>query len=538
MTRKPMNSVGYLVFAVVLSLSLTPGAQADLNIVGSTHGQNYQGVAAPAAGQYAASIPLALCDLSGPTPIRYQNGVVTDLTVPGISIPAGNIVLWKCRIGGNDNFVFRYTGGFSAMAYANIKAPLGSQASMFTTIDPFIAGGGGCSASVSRTDPGTGRNYLSVTGCLATTLVSADFATSDTKGTAFAPTMCDPQSVPSCAQPITDQGVTSFPITATPFAVIVGNGVQVCGTDAARTNAGKISLTRVQVEAILSGSVLSWNQLGYCVYPTDPLSPPDSAFPDTTGELAAVGTKTPTGDQSIVTCSRPVTAGTRIIFDATQMKDAPEISIGTIGGFNPNIPPPPGQYVPFSGDFNYLAQTVANGLECLQGTTAAQPSGPSPGNMNAIVYNRADESANKVVFPVGNVGRIRGGYPVPLDGVLPSDYTNPGPPAGGFPPNAADLATLNGKRAVSQKQFRCGRYSFWSDWVGIQRTVPNTNQTLWNQYVAKIAELLPVTTTGYFWSKNLRQPGQPVVTEMFVQKGETKGPITYNSGDPTACHGN
>src|SRR4029077_19449653 len=134
-------------------------------------------------------------------------------------------------------------------------------------------------------------------------------------------------------------------------------------------------------------------------------------------------------DQSIVTCSRPITAGTRIIYDAVFHKDTAEISTGTIGP-------------PFTGDFNYLAPTVSDGLACVQGRSAAPVSNA---NMNAITYNRADEAASPLTFGTGNVGRMRGGYPVPVDGLLPSNYTTP-----------LVLATPTAQeRAASQKEFRC-----------------------------------------------------------------------------------
>src|SRR5262245_36037560 len=348
--------------ALAIGLSVPYVAQADMNIVGSTHGQNYQGTANPAAGQAAASIPLSLCDVGSPTPERYQNAAnVTDLTDSSILIPAGNIVVWRCTVGGVPNFLFRYTGGFSAKAYGNIKAayvpPPGTPnaASLFTSLTP---GGSGCTAVAGnpKTDPGTNRTYNSFQSCNQSSLVlvQADFATADTRGTAFATSMCDPQTIPSCASPITDTGITSFPITATPFAVIVGNGVQRCNS--AGNALGKISLTRLQVEAIFSGQVTRWGQLGYCVVPVVALNPPDATLGTGAGDMAPPGT--PGSDDDIVTCSRPVTAGTRIIFDATLMKDAPELSSGTIGP-------------PFSGDFNYLAPTVSDGLACVQGRSAA-----------------------------------------------------------------------------------------------------------------------------------------------------------------------
>ena len=397
------------------------------------------------------------------------------------------------------------------MAYNNIKAALNSPASLFTSVVP---GGTGCTAVAGnpKTDPGTGRSYNSFQNCSQKELVTANFATSDTKGTAFQTSMCDPSPFPigECATPITDSGVTSFPITATPFAIIVGNGVQKCDP-LTKAAAGKISLTRVQVEAIYSGTIATWNQLGYCVYPVAALVPPDATLGTGAGDMSPIGTAfVPAIDQSIVTCSRPITAGTRIIYDAVFHKDTAEISTGTIGP-------------PFTGDFNYLAPTVSDGLACVQGRSAAPASNA---NMNAITYNRADEAASPVTFGTGNVGRMRGGYPVTIDGVLPSNYVPPG-----------ILATPTAQeRADSQKEFRCGRYLFWSDWVGIQRSVADANQALWTQYVTQIGNLLPVTTTGYFWARNLRQPGQPVNTEMLVQKGNTKGPITFNSGDHPACY--
>lgn len=525
MGNKSMTGRGRVIAAAACAIGLLApyAAQADMNIVGSTHGQNYQGVSAPAAGQAAAAIPLSLCDDNSPTPERYQNlANITDLTDSAISIPAGNIVVWRCTVGGVPNFLFRYTGGFSAKGYGNIKAPYVAPpgtpdpASLFTSIVP---GGAGCVAPTggsARTDPGTNRPYNSFINCSDRVLVQADFATSDTKGSAFATNMCDPQTIPSCASPITDSGVTSFPITATPFAMIVGNGVQKCDpvTQAA---AGKITLSRLQVEAIFSGQVSSWNQLGYCVYPVvTPLVPADTTVGTGAGDLSPIGTPfNGSIDQSIVTCSRPVTAGTRIAFNATVMKDIAEISYGTVGAVT-------GQLT-FTGDVNYLAPTVADGLACVQGRSASPA---TPANNNAIAYNRADESASPVTFGLGNVGRMRGGYPVALDGTLPSNYTVP--PSGLQSPSDAD-------RAASQKDFRCGRYEFWSDWVGIQRNVANPNQVLWTRYVAAIGNLLPKTTTGYFWARNVRQPGQPVNTEMAVTKNATKGPISFNSGDQAAC---
>lgn len=506
-----------------LSLAVPYDAQADetneLKIVGSTHGQNYQGVVNPGTGA-AASIPLSICDNSQ-TPERYQNlANITDLTDPSILIPAGNIVVWKCGVsqaGVNQaNFLFRYTGGFSAKAYGNIAAPYVASgtpnpASLFTSIVP---GGAGCVAVAGnpKTDPGTGRQYNSFQNCSEKVLVQADFATSDTKGSAFASNMCDPQTVPSCAHPILDVniGTTSFPITATPFAIIVGNGVQKCDP-VTKQAAGKISLTRAQVEMIYDGSFKTWNQLGYCVYPVATLSPPDATLGAGAGDMSPIGTPFNAGiDQSIVTCSRPVTAGTRIIYDAVFHKDTPEVSFGTIGP-------------PFSGDINYLAPTVSDGLACVQGRSAAPV---SPANMNAITYNRADEAANPLTFGDGNVGRMRGGYPVPIDGLLPSNYTAP----------AVIQNPSDNERADSQVHFRCGRYAFWSDWVGVQRNIANPKQALWDLYVSQIAALLPKTTTGYFWAKNTRQPGKPVVTEMLAQKADAKGPIKIESGDHTGNH--
>ena len=297
MTRISMTGAWRFVVtaAIAVGLSAPYAVQADLNIVGSTHGQNYQGVANPAGGQAAASIPLSLCDVGSPTPERYQNlANIVDLTDASILIPAGNIVIWRCTVGGVPNFLFRYTGGFSAKAYGNIKAPYTpppgapNAASLYTSIVP---GGAGCVAVSGnpKTDPGTGRAYNSFQNCSDRVLVQADFATTDSKGTAFTSSMCDPQTVPSCASPITDTGVTTFPITATPFAVIVGNGVQKCDpvTQAA---AGKITLTRLQVEAIFSGQVSSWNQMGYCVYPVQALAPPDASLGTGAGDMSPAGT--------------------------------------------------------------------------------------------------------------------------------------------------------------------------------------------------------------------------------------------------------
>lgn len=488
-------------------------AVADLNIVGSTHGQNYQGVAQPVTVNpppgAAAAVPLALCDPGGPLPSRYQNAAgLLDLVDPTVVMPANTSIVWVCTVNGVPNFVFRYTGGFSLRAYNAIKEPLASNGSRFNSIVP---GGTGCTAVAGnpQTDPGTGRQYNSFTGCTQLELVNANFATSDTRGTGFSTSMCDQTG--ACAQPVADTGVQSFPITATPFVMIVGNGVQKCNPANNNAAAGKITLTRSEVEAIYSGQVTSWNQLGYCVFPAADTNA--DGFPD----LDPPGTPfNPAIDQSIVTCSRPVSAGTRIIFNATQMTNAPEINFGTIGGGSP--------YVPYTGDSNYLAPTVADGLICVQGRPTPAPA--IPPNRNAITYNRADEAGNSADFGAGNVGRMNGGYPVPLDGSVASNYVKP----------ANIIHPTDAERAVAQKDLRCGKYTFWADWVGIQRTSPvDPNQALWNQYVAKIAELMPDTPAGFFWARNLRQPGQPVNSEMFVQKAATKGPTQWNTGFHQAC---
>jgi hypothetical protein len=254
--------------------------------------------------------------------------------------------------------------------------------------------------------------------------------------------------------------------------------------------------------------VSSWNQLGFCVVGVKTLAPSDASLGLGAGDLADVGTAS-VSDQTIVTCSRPVTAGTRIIFDATMMKDANEISFGQFT-------------IPFSGDVNYLAPTVADGLACVQGRSATVT---TQANNNAIAYNRADEAASKLLFGIGNVGRLRGGYPVPLDGALPSNYVAP----------LLIANPTDNERAVAQKDFRCGRYPFWSDWVGIQRTADNPNQALWNSYVAAIGTLLPKTASGFFYARNVRQPGQTINTEMLVTKGPTKGPVSFEPGDHPAC---
>ncbi|MGC4098257.1 MAG: substrate-binding domain-containing protein [Nitrospira sp.] len=506
------NNMSRLLAAVCFAVvgGMTEYAAADLNVMGSTHGQSYQGVAQPVTVNpppgAAYAVPLALCDAS-PTPSRYQNAAnLADPLDATIIWPANTSIVWTCNRSGAP-FTFRYTGGFSARAYNALKQPFGTNGSRMGSI---VAGGTGCTAVAGnpQTDPGTGRQYNSFINCTQRDTPFANFGTSDTKGTAFETNMCDQTG--DCASPVTDSGVQSFPIVAVPFVMIVGNGVQRCNP-ANGTAAGKIQLTRSQVESIYSGQVTSWNQLGYCVF-----SAPDTngdGFPD----LNPIGTGSTAGiDQSIVTCSRPVTAGTRIVFNATQMINATELTFGTVGGGSP--------FVPFSGDNNYLAPTVADGLTCIQGRTTPAPA--SPPNRNAITYQRADEAANTTQFGAGNVGRMNGGYPVELDGYLPNTYV---PPANAIHPTAAE-------RAAAQKDFRCGRVAFWSDWVGIQRTSPvDANQALWNLYVAQIANNLDDTTNGYFFARNLRQPGQTVISEMFVTKNATKGPIQWNSGNPTAC---
>ncbi|HXX75157.1 MAG TPA: hypothetical protein VEI50_08505 [Nitrospiraceae bacterium] len=509
-----------LVFVAVASGPVNV-AFADLNIVGSTHGQNYQGVTnpnavvgpppVPAGAAYA--VPLALCDppsSGAPTPNRYTNAAnLSDPLQPGVVMPANTSIVWVCTLNGVPNFTFRYTGGFSAFAYNAIKQPLTSTGSQFTSIVP---GGTGCTAVAGnpQTDPGTGLKYNSFQSCtqLASPPFNANFATSDTKGTNFAATMCDQTG--ACAAPILDTGVQSFPITATPFVMIVGNGVQKCNPTDNSAN-GKITLTRSQVEAIFSGQVSSWNQLGYCVYPATDTD--GDGFPN----LDPIGTVfNASVDQLVVTCSRPITAGTRIIFDSIVMRDAAQLTYGIVAGGTP--------FVPFEGDHNYLAPTVMDGLTCVQGRTTPSPT--STANPNAISYNRADEASNSTDFGAGNVGKMNGGYPVPLDGDLPSNYVKPGN-------IQAPTAT---ERATSQKDFRCGRYSFWSDWVGIQRTSPvDANQALWTQYVNLIAQNLSLTPAGFFWAEDLRQPGNPVVSEMSIQKGPVKGPTQYNPGFNTAC---
>lgn len=494
------------------SLGLADYAAADFNVMGSTHGQAYQGVAQPLTVNpppgAAASVPLSFCDpASVNLPRRYQNAAsLADPLVPSIIWPANTAIVWVCDLPGNPNFTFRYTGGFSARAYNALQQPLGSPGSRMGTIVP---GGTGCTAVAGnpQTDPGTGKQYDSFINCNQREMVFANFGTSDTKGTAFAADMCDQTG--DCAEPIIEAGIQSFPIVAVPFAVIVGNGVQRC--TAGGLAQGPIRLTRSEVESIYSGQVTNWNQLGYCVFPATDTD--GDGFPNFDPPNTQLN---PAVSQAIVTCSRPVKAGTRIIFDATQMFNAPQLRVGTVGGGSP--------YRQFTGDNNYLAPTVSDGLTCLQGRSTPAP--PSPPNPGAITYNRADEAASRLNFGAGNVGRMNGGYPVVLDGSPPNSYVPPANP----------IHPTGGERHAAQKDFRCGRYPFWSDWVGIQRTSPaDQNQALWNQYVARIAELLPETTNGYFFARNLRQPGQPVISEMSVQKNATKGPTLWDPGDHLAC---
>jgi hypothetical protein len=121
-----------------------------------------------------------------------------------------------------------------------------------------------------------------------------------------------------------------------------------------------------------------------------------------------------------------------------------------------------------------------------------------------------------------------GGYPVVLDGELPSNYVKPGD----------IIHPTSEERRISQEDFRCGRYTFWADWVGIHRTSPlDVNQDLWKRYVSAIAANIGDSPAGFFWAKNLKFPGAPPVinSEMFVSKAGTKGPTQWNIGFPQDC---
>lgn len=514
------------VFTACICGSAVFDARADLNIVGSLQGAMFQGAALPQSSLANVSVPLSLCDVS-PLPLRFEAAAnIQDLNDPNILLQPGSVVVWTCQIGGVST-TLRYTAMPPLNIYNNIKAAAGSPQSMFTSIVPA---GVGCT-SVSgnpKTDPGTGRQYQSSYGCSQRILVSADFAMSDTNGLAFAPTICSPSpppGVPFCASPILHTGITVFSITAMPLVVVVGNGVQKCDP-VTKAAAGKISLTRTQLEAIMSGTVGTWNDLGYCVFPVQPLNPPNGIVGVGAGDMSPVGAAFNAGiDQSIVTCSRPWNGymdSARVIFDNALMLTTGELTSGLLGP-------------PFAGDFNYLAATEFFQLDCIQGSALAPT---SSANMNGIAYLRADSAPSPVQFfsgvgPNGGTvkygygipGRLRAGYPVAVDGAAANTYI---PPTNLVNPSDAE-------RAAAQKDLRCGRYALWSNWVGIQRTAGNPNQALWNQYVAQIANLLPKSPGGYFIARDLRQPGQPINSEMVARKTDVRGPISFPPGDPPGC---
>lgn len=398
---------------------------------------------------FATQVPLNILDQIPNFPNHYVNGVTGSIT-------AGKLHVWTGTRGGVPTII-RYSATGSSDGVLKLQQFVANAASNMTHLDHTSAAG--CNAAVLLTRPSDGKQYYEVTDCTATTVQPSTLGASDVHGASFHQV----GPITAIVKPLDQSMLTSVQAAIVPFKFVLGAGV--------RRNVGGVlvnvdSLTRTEIEGLLSRNVTKWSQIGL-VADDDLNNVADAPEPDLT------------------LCLRRAGSGTKAALDETVMKDVTEISAGSSSLTNSA----PGVY------FGTSTQDVQ---DCVRGNTDFAPIRPA--HKLAIGYLDADAN-------VGATGTsITPGYDVKLNGLLAND------------PSLTD----------PKVNLKCGKYLYWVGWRLNYRTADDpgisaSQDALIQAFVtdAQNPATIALLPAGAFWLA-------PV--DMYVFKNTDAGPIQWKPG--------
>jgi ABC-type phosphate transport system substrate-binding protein len=454
-----------LAAASALSLGpLTTGAGAATVI---------NGAGASAGNPLGSTVPVLLCDQS-PTPEVHINGTIVG--PPAYS--SGRMASWKCKRNGED-IIIRYHGSASANGIQKIRPPINDAAATEVQINEEDLTG--CVGPVLKNF--RGRDYNEYTGCQALlvgggTGIPSHYGLSDVRGATFNQTGPFPTHV---VKPEDEADLVRVPAGITPFDIVLGTGVVQPTTDGTAVAGPVQTLSRLQVEQLVSRQVTDWRQIGLATC---------TGANYVNKEMCAPGSPLDATSAATV-CHRAAESGTKAAFDATVMKDVGENIFGTL---LPTTNSNPGAYFGISN---------SEVRDCIRGVTGISPNHPT-----AIGYMEAEQAIAAAL--TGPNGRPQNLYRTKLNGYLSYDLTA-GP----------DVAPWLERK----KNVICGRHLYWSTQNMYRRpdTAPNITAAelaLLQAYLAEVPGNINFIPAGRYWVQ---------LSDMNVSKNADPGPVLNNA---------
>ncbi len=339
-------------------MPILAGALALAGWTGTADAQTVlNGTGSSAARAFMGDVPLNLCTSTPPS-------VIPDKFIS----QNGNMITWVCTSNGANGA----PGGQIIIRYASSNSVGGYQqtATGGNVAQLDEANGAGCTGPTLTTRPSDSKVY-NVTVCPNgnTTSVPTHFGASDVRHTSFHQT-----GGGTVTDPGVGAGVTETGTAIVPFAVWLGKGVvHVLPNGSIQSPGNRVEgLSRLEIEAIFSGAVTDWRQLGY-------------------GTVTDAAPTTLEATSPISLCKRNAGSGTKAALDETVMINASE---GVVGGI-----------------FN---AGTSNMVECLTNTAS------NPNARRAIGYMDADQ-----VVAQNSLGQVVQtlAYPIEIDGAMANDPT-------------------------------------------------------------------------------------------------------------------
>lgn len=417
---------------------------------------------------YATTVPLLILD-SAPTPIHYVNGVIGSITSDKLHVWTGN------RAGVPTIIRYAATGSSDG-----IVKPTNYTTQTMTFLDHVPSTGCAAGVPASKTINSITYNYTDVTGCTGGTVARpVELGASDVHGSSFH------QVGGGSVKPLDQSALTSIQAAIVPFKFVLGKSVK-RDTGAWLVDVG--TLSRLEVEGLLSGNVKDWSQIGLV------------------GDLDGDGIADATAP--VYRCLRAAGSGTKAALDETVMKDAGE----TISGTTDLTDPTPVNNTYFGKSTQDVRDCVAgkdsNGNGVPEFPNDNDPTtGDRPGHPLAIGYLDADAFIPDSPAPFGDADTLAEGYDVKLNGYHAND------PALGVGNEANNI--------------RCGKYYYWVGWRLNYPTVAPPGVTadmvaLRDAFVASASG----TSVNNFWV---------LPADMYVFKNADAGPISWKAGAHPLC---
>ncbi|HUJ79726.1 MAG TPA: hypothetical protein VLY45_05360 [Nitrospiria bacterium] len=366
-----------------------------------------------AATPFMGQVPLFVLDQPNGTtithyPIEYING---DIAGPP-AISHNKLWVWTGTRNGRPTII-RYEATGSSDGYKKLQQPTTNPLSNMTYLDHTGLTGCTLTPGLQGTAP---HQYWLYTGCTATYTTYETMGFADVGAKTFhqtSPGLCSGVPCTITVTPFNETGITEHQVVMVPWSIMLGAAVQREVSPGVYQNVK--GLSRTEVEAIFSGNVYDWTQLGLVSMNTD-------------------GTVNDTYPNAPITlCLRQAGSGSKASFNVTVMKDVGETTSGSVDLTDPT-----------DGGY-YFGASTQDVEDCIQGNSGLS----RPAHPDAAGYIDADQE--RLTSAGGGVNIASCGASCPWNG-KPSFYA----------------VALNGLLARDtsltdpQINVKCGQYLYWA----------------------------------------------------------------------------